>query len=107
MGTIHRVVPIMSGKPAFYAETKGPRGPALGVVIAAATWFDARAYAARVFAEVGTFVDTMSIACRAYTGPMRAQVELEWRGSDYGGVRRLWVRDRLGSSPRWRPWRLA
>jgi len=76
------------------------------ITIAAATWYDARAFAVRHFASLGEYVDTMSLQCWLENPQGPAKVELEWRGSDYAGTRQLWMRDKERSG-RWRPWRLA
>jgi hypothetical protein len=91
----------------FLATTPGPHGGDLWVTVIAPTWFDARAYAVRHFASLGEYVDAMSLACVAEWRPgMRGQAEVAWRGEDYSGSRRLWVRTR-DKRGRWRPWVLA
>jgi hypothetical protein len=74
--------------------------------IEAPTWFDARAYAVRHFAQSGVYVDAMSLSCWPEPRPLQAQVEVEWKGDDYSGQRRLWTRTR-DKGGRWRPWVLA
>jgi hypothetical protein len=69
--------------------------------IEAATWFDARAYGAQWLG-----VDTMNVLCRPSQPGYRADLAIEWRGSDYNGQRQLWMRQR-DKSGRWRPWVLA
>jgi hypothetical protein len=93
-------------KTLFRATTQSPRGSTLWINILASTWFDARAYAVKDFAMFGAYVDAMSLICTRDTRPLPAGVELEWRGSDYAGQRRLWVRTR-DDGGRWRKWVLA
>jgi hypothetical protein len=76
------------------------------LTVNAPTWFDARAYACRRFAALGLYVDPTGIECTSDPRPLPAGAEVEWRGSDYAGQRRLWVRTR-DAGGRWRKWGLA
>jgi len=89
--------PAQSHKP-HWLVMAGPIGSARATTIAAPTWFDARAYGARLFE-----VDPMGLTCTLDRRPLLALYEIEWRGDDYAGSRRLWSRSR-GPGGNWRKW---
>jgi hypothetical protein len=85
----------------FDTAVAGAHKVAVPLRIEAQTWFDARAYASRIFLQ-----DAMSTRCQASQSGYRADIELAWKGDDYSGQRRLWARTR-DKGGRWRQWVLA
>ena len=66
-----------------------PLGTRASILIETEKWFDARAYALHKLQEEDVEVTRCAL-------PLESDVELEWRGSDFGetGGRALWVRER-------------